>query len=95
MQDNEAKKMLHGAGPGKARFPSYAILTAENPDCMQLPAAENNKRLEELTSTLASGKYPFRRVKGFYGVTDGAHPEHSVVIGGITRYRASRLSARR
>ena len=64
MEANEAKKMLHGAGPGKARFPSYAILTAENPDCMQLPAAENNKRMEELTSTLASGKYPFRRVKG-------------------------------
>ena len=92
MEANEAKKMLHGAGPGKARFPSYAILTAENPDCMQLPAAENNKRMEELTSTLASGKYPFRRVKGFYGVTDGAHPEHSVVIGGITLDTAKNMS---
>lgn len=92
MEANEAKKMLHGAGPGKARFPSYAILTAENPDCKQLPAAENNKRMEELTSTLASGKYPFRKVKGFYGVTDGAHPEHSVVIGGITLDTAKNMS---
>jgi Protein of unknown function (DUF3293). len=92
MEANEAKKMLHGIGPGKSRFPSYAILTAENPDCKQLSPMENNKRMEELTSTLSSGKYPFRKVKGFYGVTDGAHPEHSVVIGGITLDTAKNMS---
>lgn len=92
MEANEAKKMLHGLGPGKARFPTYAILTAENPDCKKLSSAENNKRMDELVTTLSSGKYPFRRVKGFYGVSEGAHPEHSVVIAGITLDAAKKMS---
>ena len=53
--------------PVKAKFATYAVLTAEDPD--------------SFVSTLASGKYPFKRIEG-----------NSVVIGGISLDTAKNLS---
>ena len=56
--------------PVKARFATYAVLTAENPD-----------RMAGIASTLAAGKYPFKRIKG-----------NSVVVGGISLDTAKNFS---
>ena len=46
--------------PVTARFATYAVLTAENPD-----------RMDSIASTLVAGKYPFKRIRANSVVVGG------------------------
>ena len=59
---------------------TIGILTASNPQGKPYPEEENQRRNKGLRSTLASGGYGFRAIKGLYGV-----PEDSFVVNNISK----------
>lgn len=46
---------------------TFGIITAMNPDSIQLPASENKKRMHEFANSLKSAHYVFVQQKGHYG----------------------------
>ena len=67
----------------------WSIMTAENPDAVQLSPEENAQRLEALREDLRAMGLKFREVKGKYG-----NEENSLAISGITRQQAVELGVK-
>jgi len=59
---------------------TFAILTAENPNSIQLSSEENKKRNDKLKQQLSNKHYGYRKVKGKYG-----NPENTFFVPNITK----------
>ena len=59
---------------------TFAILTAENPNSVQLSRAENQKRNDKLEQQLSNKYYGYRKAKGKYG-----NPENTFFVPDITK----------
>jgi hypothetical protein len=66
---------------------TIGIFTAENPQAMKVSPEENNKRMDNLKSTLRSLNYGFIKIKGKYG-----NFENSLVVPNITLNDIAKLS---
>ena len=94
IERNVGKRLMHGLNAKGEKLP-LAILSAENPDCIKLSAAENNARNKKLENFLRNGGYLYKKIKSYYGVSeDGTLPEHSFVILGISLGLAKELSGK-
>lgn len=94
LERNTGKRLMHGMDSKGRKLP-LAILTAENPDCRKLGAAENNHRNRKLESYFKQGGYLYRKIKGYYGVSeDGVLPEHSFVVLGLPLSTAKALASK-
>lgn len=68
----------------------YAIFTAENPNAMALPDAENLVRNEKLIKELKADGYNPIPVTGHYG----GNPEHSFIVVGMSPKKAMEYGTR-
>ena len=59
---------------------TFAILTAENPNTVQLSSEENKKRNDKLQQQLSNKHYGYRKVKEKYG-----NPENTFFVPNITK----------
>ena len=71
------------------RVRTFAILTAENPNNMQLSAEENNSRMKSLKETLRGMRINYVKIEGNYN-----RKEHSVLATNLTLTEAEYLADR-
>lgn len=77
---NNAINLFKRGTTGYNGIRHFGVITAENPDSMELPKQENTKLLNELKKSLKSGHYIWEEQIGHFG----GNVEHSLFVFNIS-----------